>query len=402
MYKINYGINQERIQKMNRTLILHLLRKEGVCARAHLAKLSSLKQATVTNIINDFLEWGLVKEVGFIAGDKGRRSIGISINNDDHGILGIRLARKNYIMGIFDLSGNLIESRADKIDAHIPPRKIFDTMLKEARELVGQAGKRKIIAIGVAIPGPYNIKRGRIELMTGFPGWGDIAIQEELEHKFQVPVFVEHDANAGALAQYWHNVENIGNSPGEIVVYIAAGQGIGAGIICDGELLKGSMGIAGEIGHTSIHFKGPKCSCGNYGCLENYCSSIAFTKEINRILGGDHEYTFTEAVSMVQAGNPIVKEIFLTSCDSLAVGVVNMINSFDPSVIIIGDEMSHVLPEEMLQRIKDEVRRKVLPEIYENLKITMSGIKDSMLHGAAIAAIMDAFDCPDSYFGNGK
>ena len=197
-------------------------------------------------------------------------------------------------------------------------------------------------------------------------------------------------------------MENIGNSPGEIVVYIAAGQGIGAGIICDGELLKGSMGIAGEIGHTSIHFKGPKCSCGNYGCLENYCSSIAFTKEINRILGGDHEYTFTEAVSMVQAGNPIVKEIFLTSFDSLAVGVVNMINSFDPSVIIIGDEMSHVLPEEMLQRIKDEVRRKVLPEIYENLKITMSGIKDSMLHGAAIAAIMDAFDCPDSYFGNGK
>ena len=102
---------------------------------------------------------------------------------------------------------------------------------------------------------------------------------------------------------------------------------------------------------------------------------------------------------MVQAGNPIVKEIFLTSCDNLAIGVVNLINSFNPSVIIIGDEMSHVIPEEMLQRIKDEVKRKILPEIYENMKITLSFVKDSMVHGAAIAAIMNVFDCPDAYFG---
>ena len=82
MYTIDRGINQERIQKMNRTLVINLLRKEGVCARARLAKLSNLEQATVTNIINDFLEWGLVQEIGFISGDKGRRSIGISINNE--------------------------------------------------------------------------------------------------------------------------------------------------------------------------------------------------------------------------------------------------------------------------------------------------------------------------------
>ena len=384
---------------MNRTLILHLLRKEGVCARAHLAKLSSLKQATVTNIINDFQAWGLVKEVGFIAGDKGRRSIGISINNDDHGILGIRLARKDYIMGVFDLSGNLIEARADEIDSRLAPRKIFEMLLQEADRLMEKTGERKTIAIGVAIPGPYNIRRGRIELMTGFPGWGDIAIQEELEQKFRIPVFVGHDANAGVLAQYWHNLEDVGNRPGEIIVYIAVGQGIGAGIICDGELIKGNLGIAGEIGHMSINFNGPRCACGNYGCLENYCSSIAFTNEINRVMGGDHEYTFSEAVGMVRAGNPIVKEIFLTSCDSLAVGVVNIINSFDPSVIIIGDEMSHVLPEEMLRRVKGEVKRKVLPEIYENLKIMISTVNNSMVHGAAITAIMDVFDCPDAYFG---
>ena len=89
------GFNQENIQDMNRTLLLNLLRKEGICARAHLANLSQLKQATVTNIVSDFIDWGLVKEVGFLVGNKGRRSIGISINNDDFGVLAIRLARKN-------------------------------------------------------------------------------------------------------------------------------------------------------------------------------------------------------------------------------------------------------------------------------------------------------------------
>lgn len=399
MYKIDYGINQERIQKMNRSLMIHLLRKEGVCARTHLAKLSDLKQATVTNIINDFLDCGLVKEVGYIAGDKGRRSIGISINNDDFGVMGIQVARKNYKMGIFDLSGNLVDMRADDLSSHMSPKEIFQMVLEEAKVLMDGAGNRKVIAIGVALPGPYNIKRGRIELMTGFPGWDDIAIREELESRFHIPVFAEQDANAGALAQYWYDVEKFGNGGKEVIVYISAGQGIGAGIICGGELIKGSIGIAGEIGHTSINFKGPKCSCGNYGCLENYCSSIAFMKEINRILGQEREYTFSEAVRMVQAGNPIVKEIFLTSCDNLAIGVVNLINSFNPSVIIIGDEMSHVIPEEMLQRIKDEVKRKILPEIYENMKITLSFVKDSMVHGAAIAAIMNVFDCPDAYFG---
>lgn len=89
---------------MPRTLLLNLLRKEGICARAHLANLSQLKQATVTNIVSDFIDWGLVKEVGFLVGNKGRRSIGISINNDDFGVLAIRLARKNYTVGIFNLS----------------------------------------------------------------------------------------------------------------------------------------------------------------------------------------------------------------------------------------------------------------------------------------------------------
>lgn len=388
------GYNQENIQNMNRTLLLKLLRQEGVCSRVHLSNLSQLKQATVTNIISDFINWGLVKEVGFLIGNKGRRSIGISINNDDVGILAIRLARKNYSVGIFNLSGNLVEEKRVKLDVALTPRIIINSILDDAKELIEKAASRKVIAIGLALPGPFNRQKNRIELMTGILGWDEIPLREILEQTFHIPVFLEQDANAGALAQYWHSNGAYRNS---LLVYVAVGQGVGAGIINDGKLLRGDIGIAGEIGHTSICYNGPRCTCGNYGCLENYCSSIAFTKEVNRVLGT--EYTFEQIADMLKDGHEEVKKLFLDVCDKIAVGIVNIINNFNPSVIVIGDEMAHIFPEIMLERVKENVKDRILPEIYENTDIIISVVKkDSMMHGAAIVAIEDVFTYPLKYF----
>ncbi|MCC8026028.1 MAG: ROK family protein [Clostridium sp.] len=400
MNLLGRGFNQENIQDMNRTLLLNLLRKEGVCARAHLANLSQLKQATVTNIVSDFIDWGLVKEVGFLVGSKGRRSIGISINNDDFGVLAIRLARKNYTVGVFDLSGRLLDKERTELDVNQQPKITFEAIINDAGKLIKSLKSRKIIAIGMAIPGPYSEKRGRIELMTGVLGWNEVPIRETLQDIFKMPVFVEQDANAGALAQYWHNDEDYKNG---VVVYIAVGQGVGAGIINNGELLKGCIGVAGEIGHTSISFDGPRCACGNYGCLENYCSSIAFTREVNRVMAPEKEYTFRQVSQLVREGNRQATEIFLDACDKLSIGVVNIVNSFNPSVIVIGDEMSHVVPSVMLERVKENVKQRVLPEIYANMNITMSVVSnDSMAHGAAIVAINDIFNNPLRYFEKGQ
>lgn len=396
MDSVNQGLNQDSIQDINRTLLINLLRKEGVCARAHLSKLSNLKQATVTNIVNDFIDWGLVKEIGFLIGSKGRRSIGISINNDDYGILAIRLARKNYSVGIFDLSGVLRNSKRVDIVKGETPRQIFDKILADAGQLVKDTTDRKIVAVGMAIPGPYSFKHGRIALMTEVLGWNEIAIEEELYQCFKIPVFVEQDANAGALAQFWHNEADYKN---DVLVYIAAGQGIGAGVVINGEVLKGNIGVAGEIGHTSIQFDGPKCACGNRGCLEKYCSSIAITKAVNDVLKPKNAYSFSQITDMIRAGEESSVAKFEESCRYLAVGIVNIINSFNPAVIVIGDEMAHILPEVMLERIDGIVKECVLPEIYADTRITMSVIKnDSVLHGAAIVAIRDIFKSPEKYF----
>lgn len=392
---IEHGVNQENIQEMNRTLLLHLLRERGVCSRVYLAKKSCLRQATVTNIIGDFISWGLVNEVGYLTGSKGRRSVGISIDRDRLGVIGIRLTRHGYSIGIFDLMGNEVQCESVYGDRGYLPKEMMDDIIEEVQILLEQNDSRHILAIGAALPGPYSMKRGRIELMTGIRGWSEIAIKEELESRFGIPVFLEQDANAGALAEYWRDPEAYRN---QILVYIADGQGVGAGIISCGELLKGVLGMAGEIGHTSINYKGPRCSCGNYGCLENYCSSTAFTKEINRILADEREYTFADAAELVRKGNSIAIEIFNTCCDNLAAGVVNIINSFNPATIVIDDEMSDIVPEMMLERVVRQVKHRILPEIFDNLKILIGETDNAMLHGAALVAIQDILRHVGCYF----
>ena len=395
MYRIDHGFNQEDMQEMNRALLIRLLREEGVCARANLAKRSKLKQATVTNIINDFISWGLVREVGYLVGKKGRRSVGISINNDDYGVIGIQLARKHYGVGVYDLSGREIVKECIQTEPKSSSREVMDGILGIVGQQISACGERKILAIGAAVPGPYSVKRGRIELMTGYSGWPDIAIGQELEERFGVPVFLDNDANAGALAQYWYDPKR---NRDEVLIYIADGQGVGAGIVNHGEILKGVLGMAGEIGHMSIDYRGARCACGNYGCLESYCSSIAFTREVNRILGPMKEFTFREAADMAKSGNPIVTEIYLKCCDYLSWGIANIVNCFNPTAIVIGDEMSHVLPGVMLDRVRREVERRVIPEIYANLTISMSAIENSMIHGAAVGAITEIFYEPGKFF----
>lgn len=396
MTRITSGYNQEKIQDMNRELVLNLLRKEGECSRVHLAKMTQLKQATITHIINDFITWGVVKETGFLTGDKGRRSIGISLNNDGYGVLGIRIARKNYSVGLFDLSGTCIHQKRVNIKMSQSPETTMKLVLHDSKALLADSGDRIILAAGVAIPGPYSIKKGRIELMTGVQGWNNISIKNDLEEALNIPVFVEQNANAGALAQYWHNDEQYRN---EMLVYIAIGQGVGAGIINNGDLIRGAAGMAGEIGHTSINFSGPKCVCGNHGCLENYCSSIAFTNEVNRKKGPGSNLSFQEAQDLVRKKDPVAAEVFLESCDHLSVGIINIINSFNPTYVVLGDDMAHIMPNLMLERVTENIKNRLISGIYEDTRICMSLVdSDSMLHGAAVVAIREILARPAKYF----
>lgn len=383
------GVNQDNVQQMNRTLIIRLLRKKGSCSRAELARLTKLQPATITNIVNEFQQLGLVKESGTIKEGRGRNAIRVTLNASEYSIISIRLSRKYFYIGTFDLNGREQSSVCCPISGRDTQKKVLADIKAGVGKAINQVKKGQVIAIGCAVPGPFLRGGGRVALMTGFPDWKNVSINEELEREFELPVYVEHDANVGALSYYW----DLGAETDQLLLYVAAGQGIGAGIVSDGSLLIGALGAAGEIGHMSINFDGPYCECGNKGCLEKYCSSIALTKAVNRKIEEDNYSIlgkgcrFEEIKEAVRKGDKLAVSEYRKACDKLAVGIINLVNILNPHIIVIGDEMASVCPDLMQESIDRIVKPRIIPDIWDNMRIMIGNENnDKILQGASILA----------------
>lgn len=397
------GVNQDTLQELNRTLVLRLLKKKGVCSRADLARMTNLRPATISNIINEFQALGIVKEEGVINEGRGRNAIGVSFTLE-YKIIGVRISRRFFLTGLFDLNGNVLASNRTMILSSETPDMVFAKIQEEIKFLMEECTTGKVLAIGCAIPGPFFRKEGRVGLMSGFmlSDWKHIRIKEELEEKFNIPVYLEHDANVGALAYYWDmDVEK-----DKSLVYLAAGQGIGAGIVNDGKLLIGALGTAGEIGHMSIDYNGIFCECGNRGCLEKYGSSIALTKIINRkIEEGNYSSlskgcNFNEISLAVKKGDHLAVSEYKKACDTIAVGIVNICYMVNPNIIVIGDEMANVVPEILLKSIEEIAKPRVLSEIWENMNVVIRNEDDSqILLGASIVAVEEIIKKPSEFLG---
>lgn len=335
------GYNQEAIQSMNRTLILQYLQQEKMCSRVRLAQLSGLKQATITNIINDFISWGIVEEMGLMGGQRGRRAIAIRLEQERFAVIGVRLARQFFDVGLFTLSGELVGERVRTPITDNAPQAVLDGIARSVLAMIHAASGRQILAVGVAVPGPYYAKEGIIEDV--FPGWEKICVPEELRSQIPLPVCMEHDANAGVLAE---RLLGDHDRKYETIVYLAIGQGIGAGIYHNGQIFRGSTGIAGEIGHISINLDGPVCSCGNRGCLTAYASTIALTNRINlarqKIDSAAKLLTWQDLTGDsgdAPENDPVIREEFDRNIRYLAAGINSLIYSYNPDLIIIGDEI---------------------------------------------------------------
>ncbi len=393
------GMNLEDVQELNRALVIRLLRREKVCSRADLATITGLKQATITNIINDLIEWGLVKETGIIEGRKGRRSIGIALNSDSFGVLGVRLTRTNFTVGLFDLFGTELKLLREPVDIGAGAEVVLKKINTAMKTVLEESLQHTILGAGVAIPGPYVRTEHKMSLMTEHPGWEGISIEKELASSFPLPVYLEHDAKAGALAEWWLSPRKLEH---ETMVYVAAGQGIGAGIVIEGRLLRGPLGIAGEIGHISINFAGPRCACGNLGCLEHYCSSIALVREIKEA-GIDYpespltrDFSFPSIVKALHAGDDLALFAVRKVAWYLGFGLVIAVNAFNPHIIIIGDEMAQ-LGEVFLAIVRDTAKSHLLPSVYQSLRIELSTFEgDPVVVGVSTIAVEQILHRPSA------
>ncbi len=400
------SVNQEKQQRINRALVLQLLRQQKLASRADIAKLSGLQRATISNIVRELMDLGLVVESGFLCSEHGRRSIGIQINGKRVGVIGVMVTRECFGISRIGLCGELFETEYFQLRKGDSVAESLKRLKLEINRMILAHPEFRVLAVGFAVPGPYRMEGDEMIFITNLKGWDGVPVRSLLQQGITVPVFTENDANAGAMAQFWSHETELTKKD---LIYIVAGQGIGCGMISDGVMLKGAMGIAGEIGHTTIDCHGPRCACGNYGCLELYASVLALKDRIGaRLRAGERsmlslwDLARPDAKAAIKEAwdkeDRLVCEEFEKTCEYLAIGLVSLINQMDPEVVILGDALAEIGGVRMLEIVQREVKARIRPIIWENLRIELSTLSQNpILLGAGAIAVQHIFEDPIAF-----
>ncbi len=359
------GAGLAGVRRHNRALVLRTIRERPAVSRVELARLTNLSGPTISAVVSELRDARLVREDGLGRSTGGRRATSLRIMEGAGYILAVDLARHRTRVAITDLNAAILYQVSvptnDAADAQANLRWLEDliaTVLAGQLGQLGQAGPyTHLFGIGVGAPGPLRTTTGTILAPTNLGHWHNLPLRSALEKRFGVPVRVDNDANACALAQRW-----LGAGRGlRDFVYVAAGSGIGAGIVIDGELYRGAHDLAGEIGHATIEATGPLCPCGNLGCLELYTTlraTLARWPEASRpATPADEISGIARLIAAAHAGDAAARTALTASAHYLGVGVVNAINSYDPQVVFIGRELA-AAGELVIGPIREAVARR--------------------------------------------
>ncbi len=391
---MRFGINSSDMLRRNRSLIVKHLMRVGSISRTDLAKMTALTQATITKIVADLIESGFVEETGLGKGEKGRRTINLRLCTQKFFVVGIKLTRRNIIVGVFDFSSALYEKHTLDIAKASPMETVasIETLISQLRQQYPS-----IVAIGLSVPGPYLRSKGVIAKMTEQSAWDSFNVKQYFNReRFGLPVFIEHDAKAGALAIHYYDEVTC-----DVLVHLLLSDGVGAGILVGDNLLLGRDGIAGEVGHTCIDINGRPCPCAPHsqGCLEQYCSSLSFLRDVKEALAGREDstlYAQRERLSVedvfeaASAGDAFAVHMTELVGSYIGIGIVNIINTYNPDCIIMSDIMTKGGPI-MLRSIQNTVRERILPELYEHVRIKYCCLKEDPTLLGAMATVLDNF-----------
>lgn len=366
------------MKKMNTAIVLDAVLRYAPLSRAQISERTGLNKATVSSLVLDLIDNHLVADLGPGASSGGRKPNLLEFRASSGYAVGIDLG-VNYIRGILtDLEGGVVAEhrltlKAQNVESVIP-RLLECIETLRARIPACPYG---MVGIGIGVPGLVN-ESGTI-LFAPNLSWPEVPLRTIVEERFGVPVTIDNEANAGAQGEQRYGAgRGIANQ-----IYVSVGIGIGTGMILNKELYKGAGGFSGELGHLSIHADGKPCRCGNQGCWELYASENALLEQ-SAPLGYHDLDALLEAAGR---GEPEVLALFERIGEALGVGIANIVNVFNPDVVIIGNEMrrAEAWIEEAVQRT---VARRALAHHRGKLQVLFAeqGEK-SAVRGAAYYAI---------------
>jgi predicted NBD/HSP70 family sugar kinase len=319
------------IRDINKQIVLNYVRVRAPISRAEIARETSLQRSTVSAIIEDLKEEGFVDEIGTGNSTGGRKPTLLTLKSGTPVAIGIDVTPRMTTVVEADLEANILHSES------FPTSSDIEYMNRQILAKVGAVVKRHPNAdleVGISIPGIADQRTGSILYIPYFQ-WSNWDIGKRITKKFNLPVVVDNDANAVALAELWFGGEDVRKARNFILVFV--GEGIGTGIIIDGEVYRGEKGAAGEFGHMYVSDNAPvACSCGRSDCWEAHASEKAIVKRYNN--GGQQESAGVDIdhlIGLAENGERKATEVLKETAKFLGIGMSNLIVGFSPQVVIL-------------------------------------------------------------------
>lgn len=318
-------------------------------------------------------------------------------------VIGIDLGGTKIYAAVVEQSGKILATARKKTKAEKGFNKTVKRIAKCAEKAVENAGLTldDIAAVGMGSPGPLDLKNGKI-IETPNLKWEDAPIKGTLEELLQKPVHIDNDGNVGLLGEYAYGA----GKGAKDLVGLFIGTGIGGGVIIDGKILHGYNENAAELGHMILNPDGPKCGCGNNGCLEAFASRLAIEREI-RIAeikgvktavfdGMDDKSSRLRSKRLAKAfknDDPAVTLAVRKSAMYIGYGVASLLNIFNPKIVVLGGGLIEAIGEPYIKIVRSIAEKNVFPVSIRNVKIVAAKLKDD---SAVLGAAKLAWDAVDT------
>ncbi len=378
------------VRMHNTAMALRAILERGPYSRAGLAKELGLTRATASSIVADLIGAGLVVESELEAPKKGRPGMLLKINPEGGCAIGVDL-NVNYVRVVCADFGARVLWESKDPSSPLDPQPIIlertERLISRALEFGAGRGLR-LLGIGVGLPGLVNRKLGVLDFAPNLK-WRDLDLKNPWAKKFKAPLFVENEANAAAMGEYY-----FGAAKGAAgFVYLSVGVGIGGAVMMDGALCGGASGYAGEIGHMRVDPNGELCGCGRRGCWETEAGPSAAVRKVKARLeeerggevpaglpGSPEDIDFPSIARAAAEGDALCREVLAEVAAGLGQGVASILNIFNPDMVVIGGEILEAGPY-VMPLLKSTAMENALAQAARGAVVTES------LHGPNACAV---------------